>query len=47
MPITDALITLASEINQTDYREVGLTREKMGLKDVTSATQLLKFVEGD
>lgn len=30
-PVIDALITLASEINQIDYRAEGLTLEKMGL----------------
>jgi opine dehydrogenase len=33
-PVIDALITLASEINETDYRSEGLTLEKMGLDGV-------------
>jgi opine dehydrogenase len=33
-PVIDALITLASEMNQTDYRAEGLTLEKMGLAAV-------------
>jgi opine dehydrogenase len=32
--LVDALITLASEINRTDYRREGLTLEKMGLSGV-------------
>jgi opine dehydrogenase len=34
-PVMNALVTLASEINQTDYRHEGLTLEKMGLAGVT------------
>ncbi|MCZ6907287.1 MAG: NAD/NADP octopine/nopaline dehydrogenase family protein [Deltaproteobacteria bacterium] len=33
-PVIDALVTLASEINETDYRSEGLTLEKMGLAAV-------------
>ncbi|MFQ5849281.1 MAG: NAD/NADP octopine/nopaline dehydrogenase family protein [Candidatus Binatia bacterium] len=33
-PVINALITLASEINQIDYRSEGLTLEKMGLDRV-------------
>ncbi len=33
-PVIDALITLASEINETDYRKEGLTLDKMGLDRV-------------
>ncbi len=33
-PVIDALITLASEINETDYRKEGLTLDKMGLGGV-------------
>jgi opine dehydrogenase len=35
-PVIDALITLASVINQTDYRSEGLTLEKMGLAGITA-----------
>jgi opine dehydrogenase len=34
-PVIDALITLASAINRRDYRQDGLTLEKMGLASVT------------
>lgn len=34
-PVIDALITLASEMNGTPYREEGLTLAKMGLSKVT------------
>ena len=30
-PVIDALITLASEMNRTDYRRDGLTLARMGL----------------
>jgi len=33
-PVIDALVTLASEVNQTAYRREGLTLEKMGLAGV-------------
>ncbi|MFQ5904180.1 MAG: NAD/NADP octopine/nopaline dehydrogenase family protein, partial [Candidatus Binatia bacterium] len=33
-PVMEALITIASEINQIDYRSEGLTLEKMGLAGV-------------
>ena len=33
--VIDALITLASEINQTDYRRKGLTLERMGIAGVS------------
>ncbi|MFQ5853155.1 MAG: NAD/NADP octopine/nopaline dehydrogenase family protein, partial [Candidatus Binatia bacterium] len=33
-PVINALITLASEINEIDYRSEGLTLEKMGLAGV-------------
>lgn len=33
-PVIDALITLASEVNQVNYRHEGLTLEKMGLARV-------------
>jgi opine dehydrogenase len=33
-PVIDALITLASTINRTDYRREGLTLEKMGLQGI-------------
>jgi opine dehydrogenase len=35
-PVIDALITLASVMSRTDYREDGLTLEKMGLANVTA-----------
>lgn len=35
-PVIDALITLASEMNGTDYRREGLTLEKMGLAGVNA-----------
>lgn len=35
-PVIDALITLASVINQTDYRSEGLTLGKMGLAGITA-----------
>jgi len=34
-PVIDALITLASVINQADYRSEGLTLERMGLAGIT------------
>jgi opine dehydrogenase len=34
-PVIDALITLASEVNQVNYRNEGLTLEKMGLAGVS------------
>ncbi len=35
-PVIDALITLASVVNETDYRREGLTLEKMGLAGMTA-----------
>jgi opine dehydrogenase len=35
-PVIDALITLASVINQSDYRTEGLTLDRMGLAGVTA-----------
>ncbi len=35
-PVIDALITLASVVNRTDYRSEGLTLEKMGLAGMTA-----------
>ena len=43
-PVIDALITLASVINQIDYRSEGLTLEKMGLAGMT-AHGLTKVVQ--
>ena len=43
-PVIDALITLASVTNQTDYRSGGLTLEKMGLAGMT-AQGLTKVVQ--
>ena len=43
-PVIDALITLASEINRTDYRREGLTLEKMGLHGV-KPEQLMKLLQ--
>ncbi len=37
-PVIDALITLASEINRTDYRRNGLTLAKMGLEGASPDT---------
>ncbi len=36
-PVIDALITLASEMNRTDYRRTGLTLERMGLRGADPA----------
>jgi opine dehydrogenase len=33
-PVIDALITLASVVSRTDYREEGLTVAKMGLAGI-------------
>ena len=38
LPVIDALITLASEMNRTDYRRDGLTLAAMGLEGVDAAT---------
>jgi opine dehydrogenase len=35
-PVIDALVTLASVINQADYRSEGLTLDKMGLTGITA-----------
>ena len=42
-PVIDALITLASEMNRTDYRRKGLTLEKMGLAGI-AARNLKRFL---
>ena len=37
-PVIQALITLASEMNRTDYRRNGLTLTDMGLEGADAAT---------
>jgi len=43
-PIIDAVIELASVINQTDYRKEGLSLEELGLADL-SKEKLAKFLQ--
>ena len=43
MPITKAVVTLASVINQTDYLRDGLTVEKLGLAKL-SIKELNRFL---
>jgi len=45
-PVIDALITLVSELNRTDYRREGLTREKMGLAGIGPEKLNLLLHEG-
>lgn len=44
MPTINALIDLASVINETNYRETGWNLEKMGIKDMR-LEELLHFIE--
>lgn len=44
-PVMDAFITLCGKINNTDYRKSGLTLEKLGLNDITSAKSLLDKIK--
>ena len=39
MPITDALIVLASRVNGIDYRQEGLTMQKMGFEKETASLE--------
>ncbi len=45
-PVISALITLASELNQTDYRATGLTLRKMGLAEVKAKDLKAVLQEG-
>jgi len=46
MPVTDALIVMASRVNGIDYRQEGLTMQKMGFeKETASLETVLKRAE--
>ena len=49
MPVTDALIVLASRVNGVDYRQEGLTMQKMGFEKETASleTVLKRAKEGE